>query len=138
MKPASSAEALKLDISNRTPEQAVQMLIEHAAKLFVSDLFFQTNEDHVAIAARHLGVLRPISKAPLDMGRRCISHIKAIIGMNVTERRRPNDGRWIFDREGGGRLDLRINTIPTLYGEDMTIRILDRENRLLAIEQLGF
>jgi general secretion pathway protein E len=100
-------------------------------------LFLITNEDHLAVAARHLGILRPISILPLEKGRRCLSHIKAIVGMNVAEKRRPMDGRWIFQRASGNRLDLRINSIPTLYGEDMTLRILDRDNRLLAINELG-
>jgi type II secretory ATPase GspE/PulE/Tfp pilus assembly ATPase PilB-like protein len=138
MKQSVSAEALRMDVSNRSAEEAVSLLIEHAAKLTVSDLFFNTNEDHVAVAARHLGILRAISTLPLEMGRRCISHVKAINGMNVAERRRPMDGRWIFERPSGHRLDLRVNTIPTLYGEDLALRILDRENRLLSLEDLGF
>jgi type II secretory ATPase GspE/PulE/Tfp pilus assembly ATPase PilB-like protein len=137
MKPLSSAESMHLDVSRRPPEEAVAQLIEHAGNLVVSDLFFNTNEDHVAVAARHLGILRPISRLPLEMGRRCIAHIKALSGMNVAERRRPLDGRWIFERPSGNWLDLRLSSIPTLYGEDMTLRILDRDNRLLSIDDLG-
>jgi type II secretory ATPase GspE/PulE/Tfp pilus assembly ATPase PilB-like protein len=138
MNPAASNEAMRLDVSRQAPEEAVHNLVEHAARLLVSDLFFNTNENGVAVEARHLGILRHISELPGETGRRCISHIKAVAGMNVAEKRRPMDGRWIFDRASGQRLDLRINSIPTLYGEDMTLRILDRENRLLSIEDLGF
>jgi type II secretory ATPase GspE/PulE/Tfp pilus assembly ATPase PilB-like protein len=138
MNQAASNEAMRLDVSRQAPEEAVHNLVEHAARLLVSDLFFNTNENGVAVEARHLGILRHISELPGETGRRCISHIKAVAGMNVAEKRRPMDGRWIFDRASGQRLDLRINSIPTLYGEDMTLRILDRENRLLSIEDLGF
>jgi len=138
MNQSSSSEAMRLDVSRQAPEEAVHNLVEHAAKLMVSDLFFNTNENGVGVEARHLGILRHISDLPGEVGRRCISHIKAVSGMNVAEKRRPMDGRWIFDRASGNRLDLRINSIPTLYGEDMTLRILDRDNRLLSLEDLGF
>jgi type II secretory ATPase GspE/PulE/Tfp pilus assembly ATPase PilB-like protein len=74
---------------------------------------------------------------PSDLGRRCMSHIKAMAGMDVAERRRPLDGRWIRDKKGGPKIDLRISTIPTLYGEDFTLRLLVRDSQLLALEELG-
>jgi type II secretory ATPase GspE/PulE/Tfp pilus assembly ATPase PilB-like protein len=137
MNQSASNEAMRLDVGRQSPEEAVHSLIEHAARLMASDVFFNTNENSVSVQARHLGILRHISDLPGEIGKRCISHIKAVSGMNVAEKRRPMDGRWIFDRASGHRLDLRINSIPTLYGEDMTLRILDRDNRLLSIEDLG-
>src|SRR5262249_60115334 len=70
-------------------------------------------------------------------GRRGMAHIKALAGMDVAEKRRPLDGRWIYHRETGGTTDLRINTIPPLYGEDFTLRLLVRDSQLLAIDGLG-
>jgi type II secretory ATPase GspE/PulE/Tfp pilus assembly ATPase PilB-like protein len=138
--PISAAPAgtgIRLDLTGKEPEHAVPALVEHAARLHVSDLYFITNEDHVEAAARHLGVLRSLSTLSADVGRRCISYIKTMADMNISERRRPMDGRWLFNRSSGHRLDLRINTIPTLHGEDCTIRILDQQYRLLSIDQLG-
>src|SRR5262245_8251313 len=106
MKPAPSVESMTINVADRIPEEAVAQLIEHAARLYVSDVFFRSNEDHMAVAARHLGILRPLSFLPTDMGRRCLGHIKALAGMDVSERRRPMDGRWIFARQSGHRLDL--------------------------------
>jgi type II secretory ATPase GspE/PulE/Tfp pilus assembly ATPase PilB-like protein len=134
---AAAVPALRLDLAGKEPEQAVPELIEHAAWLHVSDLFFSTNEENVDVSARHLGVLRPVGTLNLDIGRRCISYIKTVADMNISERRRPLDGRWLFNRRSGQRLDLRINTIPTLYGEDCTLRILDQVHRLLSIDQIG-
>jgi type II secretory ATPase GspE/PulE/Tfp pilus assembly ATPase PilB-like protein len=125
------------DLDRKEPEAVVPLLIEYAAQLGVSDLFFNTNEDGVEVAARHLGLLRRICVLPPETGRRCISFIKTNADMNISERRRPMDGRWLFNRSSGQRLDLRINTIPTLHGEDMTVRILDQQYRLLGIDQLG-
>jgi type II secretory ATPase GspE/PulE/Tfp pilus assembly ATPase PilB-like protein len=65
-----------------------------------------------------------------------INLIKANAGMDIAEHRRPLDGRWIYER-GDVVLDFRINSIPTLFGEDLTLRLLDRNSRLLSIDQLG-
>jgi type II secretory ATPase GspE/PulE/Tfp pilus assembly ATPase PilB-like protein len=63
--------------------------------------------------------------------------VRACAGMNVTEKRRPVDGRWVYHPQGGGVIDLRINTIPTIHGEDLAIRLLVRESHLLTLENLG-
>jgi type II secretory ATPase GspE/PulE/Tfp pilus assembly ATPase PilB-like protein len=125
------------DVSRQEPDKLVPFLVDYAAKLRVSDLFFNANEDGVEVAARHLGLLRHLVVLPAELGRRCVLYIKTMADMNISERRRPMDGRWLFSRQSGHRLDLRINTIPTLYGEDLTLRILDQEHRLLGIDQLG-
>jgi type II secretory ATPase GspE/PulE/Tfp pilus assembly ATPase PilB-like protein len=137
MKEAKPEAPLLIDVDDLTPQDAVERLIEHGAELFVSDLFFTSNKDSVTVQARHYGILRPISTLSLDMGKRCMSHIKAMAGMDVAERRRPLDGRWIYERDSGSTLDLRINTIPTLYGEDFTLRLLVRDSQLLALDRLG-
>lgn len=124
-------------VENLLPEAAVTALIDYAVQLAASDLFFSTNENHVAVAVRHLGLIRPLTTLPLETGRKCLSHIKVMAGMDVAERRRPLDGRWIR-QAGSGRIDIRINTIPTLYGEDFNLRLLRRDSQLLAISQLGF
>ncbi len=128
---------LHIDVNSVPVEDAVPRLLDHAAALMASDLYFFTNENHVTVAIRHLGVLRLISVLPLDFGRRCMAHVKAVAGMDVAERRRPLDGRRIYQRPNGVQVDLRINTIPTLYGEDYTLRLLERDSRLLHLDQLG-
>jgi type II secretory ATPase GspE/PulE/Tfp pilus assembly ATPase PilB-like protein len=128
---------LHIDVAHLSSADAVSQLVEHAANLGVSDLFFTTHEKHVSVAARHLGLLRLLSIIPLEMGRRCMTHIKASASMDVAERRRPLDGRWIYQRPNGTTLDLRVNSIPTLHGEDFTLRLLARDSRLLKLEDLG-
>ncbi len=130
------SDGISIDVNRFDPETAVDLLINHAAQLGASDLFLGTDENQVSVAVRHLGVVRPVGKMPMDLGRRCLAHIKALSGMDVAEKRRPLDGRWIFERDQE-TLDLRINSIPTLYGEDFTLRLLDRHSRLLALDQLG-
>jgi type II secretory ATPase GspE/PulE/Tfp pilus assembly ATPase PilB-like protein len=128
---------MQLSVNDQAPEEAVAKLIEHAADLNASDLFFITNESHVAVTLRHLGIMRLLTVMPLELGRRCMAHIKAVAEMDVTERRRPADGRVVYLRSNGGHLDLRINTIPTLHGEDFTLRLLARDQHLLSMDKLG-
>jgi type II secretory ATPase GspE/PulE/Tfp pilus assembly ATPase PilB-like protein len=131
-----------LDVGRLTPEQGVAKLIDHAVKLGASDLFICSNDQHVAVTMRHLGIVRPLSVLMHETGKRFLAHMKAAASMDVTERRRPSDGRWIFKAKDAAHpdstvIDLRINSIPTLYGEDCAIRLLVRGSKLFALENLG-
>jgi type II secretory ATPase GspE/PulE/Tfp pilus assembly ATPase PilB-like protein len=137
MSDADNGGTLHINVNDLPPDEAVGRLVDHAASLGVSDLFFNSNESHVAVAARHLGLLRLMTVMPLDFGRRCMSHIKAVAHMDVAEKRRPLDGRWIRRGTDDTTIDLRISTIPTLYGEDFSLRLLARESQLLSLEALG-
>ncbi|HEY8665935.1 MAG TPA: GspE/PulE family protein [Tepidisphaeraceae bacterium] len=133
---SESSKHQLVDIGRASPETAVAKLIDHAVTLRASDIFFVTNEQHVAVQIRHLGIVRTISIIPAEVGKKCLAHIKANAGMDVSEKRRPLDGRWIYEH-GDGSVDLRINVIPTLYGEDFAIRLLSRGAALYALENLG-
>jgi type II secretory ATPase GspE/PulE/Tfp pilus assembly ATPase PilB-like protein len=129
-------DALWIDVDSTDPAFVVQTLLDHGAQNRISDLFFCAEERYTLVAARHLGLLQRVSQLPIELGRRCIAHIKGLAGMDITEKRRPQDGRWIFKRRDEV-IDLRLNTIPTLYGEDCTLRLLDRQTRLLSLDRLG-
>jgi type II secretory ATPase GspE/PulE/Tfp pilus assembly ATPase PilB-like protein len=126
-----------IDVSKLAPEKAIQKLIDHAVEMGASDLFLLSNEQHVAAFVRHLGIILPISVESPDNGKRILTHIRNMAGMDLNDRRRPADGRWIYKAEDGDSVDLRINTIPTMYGEDMAIRLLVRNHALLDLERLG-
>jgi type II secretory ATPase GspE/PulE/Tfp pilus assembly ATPase PilB-like protein len=131
-----SATLTAPDVAHLRPHEVLVALIEYAAQLRCSDLFLATQEDHVAVAVRRLGLVHPLLPLPLDLGQHCIAHVKVMAGMDVSERRRPQDGRWLLDRPGG-RIDLRISTIPTLHGQDCCLRLMVRETMLRAPEELG-
>ncbi|MEX2560023.1 MAG: GspE/PulE family protein [Pirellulales bacterium] len=118
-------------------EEGVAALLDEAAGIGASDLFLATNERDVAVSMRHLGMVRHLSVLPLDRGRRYISHMKAMAGMDVAERRMSHDGRWVRRSDAGQVLDLRINTIATLYGEDLAVKLLARDSQFRHIEGLG-
>ena len=119
------------------PNEVVPALVEYAAAVRASDLYLNANERELEFAVRHLGIVRPLGGVPADLGRRCLQFVKTLSGMNTSERRRPLEGRWLFPRKAAEPLDLRVSTIPTLYGEDATLRILDQARAVLSIDQLG-
>jgi len=127
-----------LDLDGLDVEQAVLRLIDHAVGLPASDLFFSAYEDHSRVTVRHLGILKPLLRAPRDEMARYVNHIKALAGMAVDQRYRPLDGRWVCTIGEGKRVDLRISTIPTVWGENMAIRLLECDAGLLELGNLGF
>jgi type II secretory ATPase GspE/PulE/Tfp pilus assembly ATPase PilB-like protein len=128
---------LELTTENVLPDEAVARILEHASRWSFSDLFFCPREGHVAVQGRCLGTLRPMMQLPAELGRRCVSHLKAVAGLDVADRRRPQEGRWLFQDPGGDHIDLRISLLPTLHGEDCTVRLLPRESPLLNLDKLG-
>jgi type II secretory ATPase GspE/PulE/Tfp pilus assembly ATPase PilB-like protein len=122
-----------------TAEGAVRRLLDHAFDLQVSDLFFASGWDHVAVTARRLGAILPVTRLPLDFGRRCMQHIRTMGGLRVDGRRSVLDGRWLhINPQTGMAADLRLNSIPTLYGETLGIRLLTRNSDLQKLDALGF
>jgi type II secretory ATPase GspE/PulE/Tfp pilus assembly ATPase PilB-like protein len=130
-------EAPLMDVRRLPIEKAVTKLIEYAVSINASDLFFVTDEENLSVQVRHLGVIQTVSAVPLEVGRKFFQYVKANASMDVTEKRRPLDGRWIMRQEDGPTVDLRINVIPTINGEDLAMRLLVRESQLFTLENLG-
>lgn len=120
-----------------SPDLAVILLIDHAVRLGASDLFLSCEENQVRASVRHLGIVREVARMSSEQGARCMFHIRAAAGLKYDERRKPQDGRWVRRRKTGQAVDLRINTMPTLYGESMAIRVLVRDSHLLSPDALG-
>lgn len=118
-------------------EEVVSRMIRHALALPASDLFLTWNEEDVSITVRHLGISRPLTKINCDEGRRVVNYVKAMAGMDLAQKLRPLDGRWVCPLGDGKRADLRISTIPTLYGEDLALRLLERGSALRELDRLG-
>jgi type II secretory ATPase GspE/PulE/Tfp pilus assembly ATPase PilB-like protein len=130
-------DPLWVDIQSTEPQEIVRHLLQHGCQHQISDLLFCAEEHFVSVAARHFGLFQRVGQVEMDLGKRCIAHIKSMAGMDITEKRRPQDGRWIFRRGREDIVDLRINTLPTLYGEDCVLRVFDRQTRLMNLDALG-
>ena len=129
-----------MDLGKSSPESAVAQLVREAVHLGASDVFFSAGASHVMVQMRHLGIVRPLGVLPVEQGRKCLAHVKAKAEMDTSERRRPQDGRWIFDPHESGvdrGVDLRISSIPTLHGEDLAVRLVPHEQQNLDLDQLG-
>ena len=129
------AEAI--EFNGRETGNVAAQLVDYAVSLPASDLFIDTDEDNVHITVRFLGILRHVARIDLDGGRRLLNYFKAVGGMDLGQKLRPCDGRWVYTREDNRKTELRINTTPGLFGEHMAIRLLDRDQRILGLEELG-
>jgi type II secretory ATPase GspE/PulE/Tfp pilus assembly ATPase PilB-like protein len=125
------------DLESLSPEQAVAALLDYASRIAASDLYIVTDENSVSVAVRHLGIVRSVANVSTAVGRRWMLHIKALSGIRHEWKNRPNEGRWIRDHADGRKTDLRICTIPTLYGEDFALRLLERDSQLRSLDGLG-
>ena len=127
-----------LDLTGLPAEQGMRKLIDYAVRLRASDLFLVTNEQHVAVQVRYLGLIEPLGILERDQGQRYIAYVRAGSSMDVNDHRRPQDGRWLYPAgDAVESVDLRISVVPTRYGEDLAIRLLLRDPQLLALDRLG-
>ncbi len=133
----SDVERLK-DLSSDAPVvRAVNALISRAVEAKASDIHLEPTEDSLKIRIRIDGVLRVLDPLPPQMKTAFVSRIKVMAGLNIAERRLPQDGRLRLAVRGQ-EIDLRVATSPTIYGESVVMRILDRSNLPLNFEALGF
>ena len=115
----------------------VDHILTEAMRLSASDMFLTFRENSFEIALRVMGFIKSLGSINRELGSRLMSHIKATADMDVTRSMVPQDGRTHIRLRSGGGIDIRLSTVPTLYGEDMAMRILDRR-RLISLEQIGF
>jgi type IV pilus assembly protein PilB len=115
----------------------VNMLITRASADRASDIHIEPTERDLRVRFRIDGVLHEIMRTPRSIVNAVVSRLKIMADIDIAERRRPQDGR-INLRVGGRQLDLRVSTLPTIYGEKVVMRLLDTSNALLELEDLGF
>lgn len=120
-----------------SPERIVAHMLEHAVSHGASDMYFEFYDDDVEVTIRHLGIIRTMAVLERDVGLRCVTHIRTMGQLKLTDRRHPQDGRWVYRLESGRLIDLRVSTIPTLYGESLSLRILERDSHLQQLDSLG-
>ncbi len=118
--------------------QFVNELLTHAIKKKVSDIHIEPYEKILRIRFRLDGILQVVSMPPKSISRKMTSRIKVMAQLNSSERRIPQDGRIHFRFGEDKHVDFRVNTLPTLYGEKIVMRILDSDTAALGIDNLGF
>lgn len=114
----------------------VNLIITEAVQEHASDVHIEPGEKDVRIRYRIDGVLHEIRRSPRKIHPGLVSRIKILASMNIAERRVPQDGRFHMDA-GKQVIDLRVATLPTVHGEKVVLRILDRASILISLSDLG-
>jgi type IV pilus assembly protein PilB len=115
----------------------VNLLISQAVADRASDIHIEPTEHDVRVRYRIDGVLHEVMRSPKNIQSGLISRLKIMSDLNIAERRVPQDGR-MSGVIGGKAVDLRVATLPTVYGEKVVMRILDKSTALLDLTDLGF
>jgi type IV pilus assembly protein PilB len=115
----------------------VNLLVNQAVNDRASDIHVEPTESDLRIRFRIDGVLHEVMRSPRSIQAGVISRLKVMADINIAERRVPQDGR-ITMKVNGRSIDLRVATLPTVYGEKVVMRILDKSQAVLRLEDLGF
>ena len=115
----------------------VNLVITKAIEMRASDIHFEPFEDQFRVRYRIDGVLHDVESPPKRFQAAIVSRVKIMAKLNIAERRLPQDGR-IMLRVKGKEIDARVSSIPTIYGESVVLRLLDKSSIQLDIEKLGF
>jgi general secretion pathway protein E len=126
------------DLASEAPViRLVSLLITNALEMRASDIHIEPFENRLIVRYRIDGVLHEVESPPRRLSAAVISRIKIMASLDIAERRLPQDGR-IRLRVQGKDIDLRISTVPTMHGESVVMRILDKGGVALDFKRLGF
>jgi len=135
--PDLSLQEIKNLAENKPTVRFVDNLLEDAISRRASDIHIRPGEREATIQFRIDGMLMDIRQIKRSTLPAIVSRIKIIGGMNIAERRLPQDGRYMV-RISGRSIDLRLSIMPTIHGESVVMRILDTSQSMKSLEQLGF
>ncbi len=116
----------------------VNKVLIDAIKRGASDIHFEPYESKYRVRLRMDGMLRTVASPPVKMTPRISSRLKVMSGLDIAERRVPQDGRIKLNLSKSKSIDFRVSTCPTLFGEKVVLRILDGSAAKLGIEKLGY
>ena len=127
-----------LDATDEAPIiRLVNSVLFQAVRQRASDIHFESFERGLVVRYRIDGVLYPILTPPKHLQSSIIARLKIMAGLNIAEKRLPQDGRFAI-RTAGKDIDLRVSVLPTSHGERVVLRLLEKENRLLNLSEMGF
>jgi len=116
----------------------INKVLLDAIRKGASDIHFEPYESKYRIRYRLDGLLKQVATPPIQMSRRLSSRLKVMAGLDIAEKRVPQDGRIKLNLSRNKSIDFRASTCPTLFGEKVVLRILDQSATKLGIQQLGF
>jgi type IV pilus assembly protein PilB len=133
----------KEDSQNATPDDApivrfVNKMLLDAVRSGASDIHFEPYEKRYRVRYRTDGILQEVSSPPINLSGKVAARLKVMSQMDISERRLPQDGRIKMKISKNKAIDFRVNTLPTLWGEKIVLRILDPSSAKLGIDALGY
>ncbi len=134
---ASLEAQIETDVNAGPVVKLLNMILLQAIRDRGSDVHLEPFEHEFKVRYRVDGVLYEMMPPPVHLARAVISRVKVMANLDIAETRLPQDGR-IELNIGGNPVDLRVSTLPTMFGESVVMRILDRQNLALDLEKLGF
>lgn len=132
-----SIDKLKELVDEAPIVRVVNLIISQAINDKASDIHIQPEPKQVRVRYRIDGVLHDVMSPPKHIQAPMVSRVKIMASMDISERRLPQDGK-IHIRNNDREFDLRVSTIPTIYGEKVVLRILDKSSVMLGLDKLGF
>jgi type IV pilus assembly protein PilB len=143
---ASDEQELDATALERAAEEApiiklVNLILTDSLKRGASDIHVEPYENEMRVRFRVDGVLQTVMNPPLKLRDAMTSRMKIMAKLDIAEKRLPQDGRIMIKFKADGKkkeLDFRVSTVPTLYGEKIVLRLLDKENLRLDMTKLGF
>lgn len=140
--PGAAQDALGSKTLEKAAEEApvvklVSMLIVQAVKEKASDIHIEPDENSIRVRFRIDGILHEVSNFPKNLQSVILSRVKILAKMDIAETRKPQDGRIEFRMENK-TLDMRVSSFPTIHGENIVLRILDKSSVILGLKDLGF
>ena len=123
-------------VSNAPTIRLVNSIIERAVVERASDIHLEPHETELLVRMRIDGIMQDILTVPRDLQNSVLSRLKIMAGLNIAERRVPQDGRFNV-RVKDKNIDLRVSTLPTVYGEKIVCRLLDKSGGRIALEAIG-
>ncbi len=131
-----------VDLENQADQapvvKLVNLMLIDAIKKHASDIHVEVYEKYFRVRYRIDGVLYEVMKPPLKLRFAIISRLKIMSELDIAERRLPQDGRMKLKLGKGREMDFRVSTLPTIFGEKVVLRLLDKENLQLDMTKLGF
>ncbi|MGE4588550.1 MAG: GspE/PulE family protein [Acidaminococcaceae bacterium] len=134
---SAAAHDVEDTVENAPIISIVNSLIQQAVRDRASDIHIEPQEDNLRVRFRVDGVLREVISFPKNTQAPILSRIKIMADMDIAEKRLPQDGR-INILEKGRQIDIRVSTLPTILGEKVVMRILDKSAMAVALKDLGF
>lgn len=131
-------ESMGPDADDAPVVRFVHKMLLDAIKSGSSDLHFEPYEKNYRVRVRTDGILREVAKPPIQLAGRIAARLKVMASLDISERRKPQDGRIKMRLSKSKSIDFRVNTLPTLWGEKVVIRILDPSSAQIGIDALGY